>query len=71
MGGTGLVLYGGGNVKRGGMKLKLAVSDYPPGFTKFIKFLLKCEKKRNLMKHVTINFERILSREKYSKKMCQ
>ena len=38
-------ILGGGNVNRGGMKLKLAVSDYPPGFTKFIKRDKKLAKK--------------------------
>ena len=38
-------ITGGGNVNRGGMKLKLAVSDYPPGFTKFIKRDKKLAKK--------------------------
>ena len=35
----GTQLLGGGNVNRGGMKLKLAVSDYPPGkaFEKYLK----------------------------------
>ena len=44
-GGSGIQLLGGGNVNRGGMKLKLAVSDYPPGFTKFIKRDKKFAKK--------------------------
>lgn len=39
--------FGGGYVKRGGMKLKLAVSDIPPGkaFEKFIKRDKKLAKK--------------------------
>jgi hypothetical protein len=32
----GVQILGGGYLKRGGEKFKLAVSDYPPGFTKFI-----------------------------------
>lgn len=43
----GVQILGGGNVKRGGMKLNLVVSDIPPGkaFKKFLKRDKKLAKK--------------------------